>query len=70
MSIISARKFEWRKGSTQAHSQKGTTCSGLMKIALNNVLLPTLLKFVNNIVQHIVTPDYRLVQAQQLVQYC
>ena len=30
------------------HSQKRTTCSGLMKTALNNVLLPTLLKVVNN----------------------
>ena len=28
--------------------QKRTTCSGLMKTALNNVLLPTLFKVVNN----------------------
>ena len=48
------------------HSQKLTTCSGLMKTALNNVLLPTLFKVGNNSV----TPDCRLVQAQQLVQYC
>ena len=34
------------------HSKKRTTCSGLMKTALNNVLLPTLFKVVNNIVQH------------------
>ena len=37
------------------HSQKRTTCSGLMKTALNNVLLPTLFKVVNNIVQHCYT---------------
>ena len=37
------------------HSKKRTTCSGLMKTALNNVLLPTLLKVVNNIVQHYYT---------------
>ena len=30
------------------NSKKRTTCSGLMKIALNNVLLPTLFKVVNN----------------------
>ena len=30
------------------HSKKRTTCSGLMKTALNNVLLPTLFKVVNN----------------------
>ena len=34
------------------HSKKRTTCSGLMKTALNNVVLPTLFKVVNNIVQH------------------
>ena len=32
-----------------------TTCSGLKKTALNNVLLPTLFKVVNNIVQHCYT---------------
>ena len=32
----------------QLHSKKRTTCSGLMKTALNNVLLPTLFKVVNN----------------------
>ena len=37
------------------HSKKRTTCSGLMKTALNNVLLPTLFKVVNNIVQHCYT---------------
>ena len=31
-----------------AHSKKCTTCSGLMKTELNNVLLPTLFKVVNN----------------------
>ena len=30
------------------HSKKRTTCSGLMKTALNNVVLPTLFKIVNN----------------------
>ena len=30
------------------HSKKRTTCSGLMKTALNNVLLPILFKVVNN----------------------
>ena len=44
------------------HSQKRTTCSGLMKTALNNVL--------STIFLNIVTPDCRLVQAQQHVQYC
>ena len=34
------------------HSKKRTTCSGLMKTALNNVALPTLFNVVNNIVQH------------------
>ena len=34
------------------HSKKRTTCSGLMKTALNNVVLPTLFNVVNNIVQH------------------
>ena len=33
-------------------AKKRTTCSGLMKTALNNVALPTLFKVVNNIVQH------------------
>ena len=30
------------------HSKKRTTCSGLMKTGLTNVLLPTLFKVVNN----------------------
>ena len=34
------------------HSLNRTTCSGLLKTALNNVLLPTLFNVVNNIVQH------------------
>ena len=34
------------------HSKKRTTCSGLMKAAVNNVVLPTLFNVVNNIVQH------------------
>ena len=40
---------------TSLHSKKRTTCSGLMKTALNNVLLPTLFKVVDNIVQHCYT---------------
>ena len=32
------------------HSKKA--CSGLMKTALNNVVLPTLFNVVNNVVQH------------------
>ena len=32
----------------QLHSKKCTTCSGLMKTGLNNVVLPTLFKVVNN----------------------
>ena len=36
----------------RAHSKKRTTCSYLMETALNNVLLPTLFKVFNNIVQH------------------
>ena len=36
-----------------SHSQpKRSACSGLMKTALNNVLLPTLFNVVNNIVQY------------------
>ena len=34
------------------HGKKRTSCSGLMKTALNNVVLPTLFNVVNNIVQH------------------
>ena len=37
------------------NSKKRTTCSSLMKTALNNVVLPTLLKVVNNTVQHCCT---------------
>ena len=33
------------------HSQNSTTCSGLLKTALSNVLLPKLFNVVNNIVQ-------------------
>ena len=36
----------------QQHGKKRTTCSGLMKTALNNVVLPTLFNVVNNNVQH------------------
>ena len=34
------------------HTKKRTTCSGMMKTALHNVLLPKLFNVVNNIVQH------------------
>ena len=40
---------------TALHSKKCTTCSGLTKTALNNVVLSTLFKVVNNIVQHCYT---------------
>ena len=48
---------QWRgKTTTSAcvrlHSQNCTTCSGLLKTALNNVLLPTLFNVVNKIAQH------------------
>ena len=33
---------------SRIHSQKQTTCSGMVKTGLNNVLLPTLFKVVNN----------------------
>ena len=33
------------------HSKRHTTCSGLLKTALKNVVLPTLFNVVNNIVQ-------------------
>ena len=36
--------------SRSVHSQKRTTCSGLMKTGLNNILLPTLFNVVNNTV--------------------
>ena len=41
-----------KKPSFRVHSKKRTTCSGLMKTALNNVVLPTLFNVVNNTVQH------------------
>ena len=44
--------------------EKRHSCSELMKTALKDVLLPTLLNVVNNIVR-IVTPDCGLIQAQQ-----
>ena len=37
-----------RSSYARVHSKKRTTCSGQMKTALNNVLLPTLFKVVNN----------------------
>ena len=46
------------------HSENRTTCSGLLKTGLNNVLMPTLFNVVNNLFS-IVTPDRRLIQAQQ-----
>ena len=41
-----------RKAWFTLHSQNHTTCVGLLKTALNNILLPTLFDVVNNIVQH------------------
>ena len=38
------------------HSKKRTTCSGLMKTALNNVVLPILFKVVNN-TEQVVEPE-------------
>ena len=38
------------------HCQKLTNCSGLMKTALNNVLLPILFKVVNN-TEPVVEPE-------------
>ena len=40
----------------EVHSKKRTTCSGLVKTALNNVLLPTLFKVVNN-TEQVVEPE-------------
>ena len=40
---------------TRIHSKNRTTGSGLLKTALNNVLLPTLFNVVKNIVQHCYT---------------
>ena len=51
------------------HSKKGTTCSGLMKTELNNVLLPTLFKVVRILI-NIVTPDCRLIRLNNAKQYC
>ena len=40
------------------HSQNRTTCSGLLKTALNNVLLPTLFNVVYNVILfNIVEPE-------------
>ena len=36
----------------KVHSKNEQLCSGLMKTAMNNVLLPTLFNVVNNIVQY------------------
>ena len=38
------------------HGQKRTTCSGLMRTALSNVLLPTLFKVFNN-TEQVVEPE-------------
>ena len=35
-------------GTSCIHSKKCTNCSGLMKTGLNNVVLPTLFKVINN----------------------
>ena len=51
-SILELGKQHYRKHkvfATMFPSEKWTTCSGLMKTGLNNVLLPTLFNVVNNI---------------------
>ena len=40
------------RGKFRLHGKKRTSCSGLMKTALNNVVLLTLFNVVNNIVQY------------------
>ena len=42
-----------------------TTCSGLLKTGLNNVLLPILFNVVNNLFR-IVTPDRRLIRLSEV----
>ena len=52
------------------HGKKSTTCSGLMKTALNNAVLSTLFNVVNNIVQHCwawISPQSGVNNAEQ---YC
>ena len=46
------------------HSKKRTTCSGLMKTALNNVGLPTLFNVVNN-TEQVDEPELACNQVQQ-----
>ena len=43
--------------------QKHITCSGLLKTALNNDVLPTFVQCCLTILISIVTPDRRLIQA-------
>ena len=52
MSYSDDGKVVLRGAQRLQHSKNRTTCSGLLKTALNNVLLPTLFNVVNNIVQH------------------
>ena len=52
-SILGGHETEPNRGKfagqgSSIHSKKRTTCSDLMKTALNNVLLPKLFKVVNN----------------------
>ena len=46
------------------HSKKRTTCFGLMKTALNNVVLPILFKVVNN-TEQVDEPELACNQVQQ-----
>ena len=46
------RRFDWFPPWSGIHSKKRTTCSGLMKTALNNAVLPILFNVFNTIVQH------------------
>ena len=48
------------------HSQKRTTCSGLMKTALSNVLLPTLFNVVNS-TEQVVEPELACNQVNNIV---
>ena len=50
------------------HSKNCTTCSGLLKTALNNVLLPTLLNVVNNVVQNCYNAVFN--SPEQLLWFC
>ena len=50
----------------QLHSKKQTTCSGLMKTGLNNVVLPTLFKVVN-ILNKLMSLNYPAIRCNNIV---